>query len=100
MIVIGAVEEPVPLPTVTDATLTIGPHVTPAVVAETTWMSMCAPEARVAKVHDRVCEPTAPVIEQPAGVLAGDSDQLRPCPPGSASVTTTFVAVPGPALDT
>src|SRR5258706_547348 len=52
----------------------------------------------VANVHDKLWEPTAPVIAQPAN--AGLNDQFRSPAPGSGSLITTLVSVPGRPLVT
>src|ERR687896_510127 len=65
-----------------------------AVVGLVTCTDREAPAARSPKLHVSTPEP----IEQPA--TAGLIDHTIPVPVGSVSLTTTLVAVPGPALDT
>jgi hypothetical protein len=103
MVAGGVGEGPPPgaLLAVTDALLVTGPQV---VAVETTWIVTLPVLAdRVAKVHVSTwgvaSEWVVGAIEQPAGVPAGLSDHV-PALLGRLSVTTTFMAVPGPVFVT
>src|SRR5258708_3134896 len=67
-------------------------------VCEVRWIGPTLVTPTLVKVQPRTCAPTDPVTEQP--VKAGFSDQFRSPPAGSASLTVTVVAVPGPSLVT
>jgi hypothetical protein len=68
------------------------------VVPLSTW-ALVLPAGKVDAVKTSVWLGGEPVIDQPAP-LKGSSDQTTPVPPGSASLTLTLDAAPGPALFT
>src|SRR5947207_1550208 len=81
---------------VTVAVLFQTAHTVPLVGAVTTAVN-AAPWANVPTAQFKTCAPTAPVTVQPA---PDDRTHVTPPFPGSVSLITTPVAVPGPLFVT